>query len=89
VKDIERNCRGIIGDNDKPQPNNEFDLSSVDILRKAYEKAGIIFLWMPITDFSTTGRELMSPQAALVLKRVLEKGHQVYVHCNAGMYERF
>ncbi|CAF4632956.1 unnamed protein product [Rotaria sp. Silwood1] len=85
VKDIERNCQGILGDNHVPEPNNEFDLASVDILRKAYEQAGLLFLWVPITDLSSTGRELMSPQATLVLKTILDKGHKVYVHCNAGM----
>lgn len=84
VQDIERNSRAIIGDEHAPEPNNEYDLASVDILRKAYEQAGILFLWVPITDFSSTGRELMSPQATLVLKTILEKGHRVYVHCNAG-----
>jgi atypical dual specificity phosphatase len=83
-KDIERNCQSILGDSHVPEPNNEYDLASVDILRKAYEQAGILFLWVPITDMSSTGRELMSPQAALVLKTILEKGHRVYVHCNAG-----
>jgi len=85
VKDIERNCQAILGDRHVPEPNNEYDLGSVDILRKTYEQAGILFLWVPITDFSSTGRELMSPQATLVLKTLLEKGHKVYVHCNAGM----
>lgn len=83
-KDIERNCQSILGNRHVPEPNNEYDLASVDILRKAYEQAGILFLWVPITDMSSTGRELMSPQAALVLKTLLEKGHRVYVHCNAG-----
>jgi len=85
VKDIERHCKKILGDDHVPAVNNEYDLRSVDILSKAYEKAGILFLWIPITDFSSTGRELMSPQATLVLKTLLEKGHRVYVHCNAGM----
>lgn len=84
VKDIERNCKAILGDKHVPEPNNEFDLRSVDILRKAYEQAGIVFLWVPTPDLSSTGRELMSPQSALVLKTLLEKGHRVYVHCNAG-----
>ena len=84
VKDIERNCKSILGNRHVPEPNNEYDLASVDILRKAYEQAGILFLWVPITDLSSTGRELMSPQSALVLKTLLEKGHRVYVHCNAG-----
>lgn len=83
-KDIERNCQAILGDDHVPEPNNEFDLASVDILRKAYEQAGVLFLWVPITDMSSTGRELMSPQAALVLKTLIDKGHRVYVHCNAG-----
>ncbi|CAF1307928.1 unnamed protein product [Adineta steineri] len=89
VKDIERNCKKILGDDHVPEPNNEYDLASVDILRKAYEQAGILFLWVPITDLSSTGRELMSPQATLVLKTVLEKGHKVYVHCNAGVGRAF
>jgi len=85
IKDIERNCKDILGDKHVPDSNNEYDLASVDKLRKAYEQAGILFLWVPITDFSSTGRELMSPQATLVLKTLLDKGHRVYVHCNAGM----
>jgi len=83
-KDIERNCKSILGDKHVPEPNNEFDLASVDILRKAYEQAGILFLWVPIIDMSSTGRELMLPQSALVLRSLLDKGHRVYVHCNAG-----
>ncbi len=82
--DIEQNCKAILGDDHVPAANKEYDLASVDILRKAYDQAGILFLWVPITDFSSIGKELMSPQATLVLKTVLEKGHKVYVHCNAG-----
>ena len=86
VKDIERNCQEILGVNYKSETNNEYDLSPVDILRKVYEKSGMLLMWIPITDFSSIGRELMSPQATLVLKTLLEKGHKVYVHCNAGMF---
>ncbi|CAF1617530.1 unnamed protein product [Adineta ricciae] len=89
IKDIEKNCKKILGDDHVPEPNNEYDLASVDILRKAYEQAGILFLWVPITDLSSTGRELMSPQSTLVLKTLLAKGHKVYVHCNAGVGRAF
>jgi len=89
VKDIERNCKEILGDEHVPEPNNEYDLAAVDILRKAYEQSGILFLWVPITDLSSTGRELMSPQATLVLKTALDKGHKVYVNCNVGVGRAF
>ena len=84
LNDIERNCVAIVGEEKIKKDRNDTDLEVVEALRTAYEQADILFMWLPTTDFSTTGRELMSPQAALVLKTMLEKGHRVYVHCNAG-----
>lgn len=86
LNDMERNCSAIVGQDKIKKDRNEYDLEIVQTLRTVYDRSDILFMWLPITDFSTTGRELMSPQAALVLKTMLDKGHRVYVHCNAGWF---
>ena len=86
TSDIEGNCLDIIGQDALKADRNECDLDAVDSLRRVYEQNKILFIWIPIPDFSSTGRELMSPQAALVLKTMLDKGHRIYVHCNAGRW---
>ena len=88
TKDIERNCLEIIGPDTVKADRDENNLDAADALRRTYEERNMLFIWMPITDFSSTGRELMSPQAALVLKTMLDKGHRIYVHCNAGTSRR-
>lgn len=89
LNDMERNCAAIVGKDKIKKDRNEYDLEIVETLRTVYDRSDILFMWLPITDFSTTGRELMSPQAALVLKTMLDKGHRVYVHCNAGSFRFF
>jgi atypical dual specificity phosphatase len=88
TKDIERHCLGIIGPDAVKCDRDEYSLDAVNAMRKAYEENNILFIWIPITDFSSNGRELMSPQAAIVLKTMLDKGHRIYVHCNAGTSKR-
>lgn len=89
MADIERNCVAIYGAEKQKKERNEYDLEIVETMKRIYEQSNILFIWMPITDFSSIGREMMSPQAALVLKTMLEKGHRVYVHCNAGVGRAF
>ncbi|XP_053301262.1 laforin [Pleuronectes platessa] len=50
-----------------------------------YKDCGMVYLWMPTPDMSTEGRIRMLPQAVFLLKGLLENGHTVYVHCNAGV----
>lgn len=88
TKDIERHSWEIIGPDTIIADRKDNDLDAVDSLRRTYEERNMLFIWIPITDFSSTGRELMSPQAALVLKTMLDKGHRIYVHCNAGKSKR-
>jgi atypical dual specificity phosphatase len=89
MSDIEQNCREIIGNETVQNDQDQVDLDSMRKLRDVYEKANILFIWIPVADFSSTGRELMLAQATLILKTMLDKGHRVYVHCNAGRFLLF
>lgn len=50
-----------------------------------YRDSGLSYIWMPTQDMSTEGRIQMLPQAVFLLFGLLENGHSVYVHCNAGV----
>ncbi|KAL8453094.1 hypothetical protein Emed_000964 [Eimeria media] len=50
-----------------------------------YESAGIRYVWMPTEDMSDACRKLVVAQCALLLDALLQNGHCVYVHCNAGV----
>lgn len=58
---------------------------SPEILMKLYKEEGLAYVWMPTPDMSTEGRIQMLPQAVCLLHALLENGHTVYVHCNAGV----
>ncbi|XP_053337962.1 laforin isoform X2 [Clarias gariepinus] len=50
-----------------------------------YRDCGLAYVWIPTPDMSTEGRVRMLPQAVYLLYGLLENGHSVYVHCNAGV----
>ena len=81
---MEVHCQDIITSGTTQPSKDQTDLDTILSVRSAYEQANIVLIWMPIRDFSSVGRELTSPQATVVLKALLDKGHRVYVHCNAG-----
>ncbi|XP_052606999.1 laforin isoform X1 [Peromyscus californicus insignis] len=56
-----------------------------DTMMKLYKEEGLAYIWMPTPDMSTEGRVQMLPQAVCLLHALLENGHTVYVHCNAGV----
>ncbi|KAJ7403652.1 laforin isoform X2 [Pitangus sulphuratus] len=58
---------------------------SPEILMKLYKEEGLAYVWLPTADMSTEGRIQMLPQAVCLLHGLLENGHTVYVHCNAGV----
>ncbi|XP_027652757.1 laforin isoform X4 [Falco biarmicus] len=58
---------------------------SPEVLMKLYKEEGLAYVWMPTPDMSTEGRIQMLPQAVCLLHGLLENGHTVYVHCNAGV----
>ncbi|XP_039202784.1 laforin isoform X2 [Crotalus tigris] len=58
---------------------------SPEVLMKLYKEEGLAYVWMPTPDMSTEGRVQMLPQAVYLLHGLLENGHTVYVHCNAGV----
>ncbi|KAM7173020.1 laforin isoform 2-T2 [Macrochelys suwanniensis] len=58
---------------------------SPEVLMKLYKEEGLAYVWMPTPDMSTEGRIQMLPQAVCLLHGLLENGHKVYVHCNAGV----
>ncbi|XP_019383032.1 PREDICTED: laforin [Gavialis gangeticus] len=74
--DINQNSWGC---NRYPEP------MSPEILMKLYKEEGLAYVWMPTPDMSTEGRIQMLPQAVCLLHGLLENGHIVYVHCNAGV----
>ncbi|XP_004702022.1 laforin [Echinops telfairi] len=74
--DIVQNCSGC---NRSPEP------MTPDTMMKLYREEGLVYIWMPTPDMSTEGRVQMLPQAVCLLHALLENGHTVYVHCNAGV----
>ncbi|KAB0366304.1 hypothetical protein FD754_010460 [Muntiacus muntjak] len=74
--DIVQNSSGC---NRYPEP------MTPDTMIKLYKEEGLAYIWMPTPDMSTEGRVQMLPQAVCLLHALLEKGHTVYVHCNAGV----
>nr|4RKK_A Chain A, Laforin [Homo sapiens]4RKK_C Chain C, Laforin [Homo sapiens] len=74
--DIVQNSSGC---NRYPEP------MTPDTMIKLYREEGLAYIWMPTPDMSTEGRVQMLPQAVCLLHALLEKGHIVYVHSNAGV----
>lgn len=64
---------------------NPEEAMSPETMMHLYKDTGLAYLWMPTPDMSTEGRIRMLPQAVLLLHSLLENGHIVYVHCNAGV----
>ncbi|KAM4633178.1 laforin isoform 1-T1 [Polymixia lowei] len=56
-----------------------------ETMTQLYKDCGLVYVWMPTADMSTEGRIRMLPQAVFLLHGLLENGHTVYVHCNAGV----
>ncbi|XP_061899492.1 laforin [Entelurus aequoreus] len=61
------------------------DAMTVDTMMHLYNDCGLVYVWMPTPDMSTEGRVRMLPQAVFLLHGLLENGHTVYIHCNAGV----
>ncbi|XP_072266343.1 laforin [Pyxicephalus adspersus] len=74
--DVVQNSKGCNQYNEAMSPDTMFRL---------YKDAGITYIWIPTPDMSTEGRVRMLPQAVYLLFGLLENGHTVYVHCNAGV----
>ncbi|KAL8428231.1 hypothetical protein Efla_005333 [Eimeria flavescens] len=58
---------------------------SPEAVSQLYESSGLRYVWMPTEDMSDAGRKLAVAQCALLLDALLQNGHIVYVHCNAGV----
>ncbi|XP_061667833.1 laforin isoform X1 [Syngnathoides biaculeatus] len=58
---------------------------TTDAMIQLYNRCGLAYVWIPTPDMSTEGRIRMLPQAVFLLHGLLENGHTVYVHCNAGV----
>ncbi|XP_053567818.1 laforin [Bombina bombina] len=58
---------------------------TAETMIRVYKDAGLVYIWIPTPDMSTEGRIRMLPQAVYLLFGLLENGHTVYVHCNAGV----
>lgn len=56
-----------------------------DEISNGYQQSNIEFYRFPITDFDAVdmGNKLVEP--VQMLGSLMEKGHRVYVHCNAGI----
>ncbi|XP_042359023.1 laforin isoform X1 [Plectropomus leopardus] len=58
---------------------------TTETMMHLYKDCGLVYVWLPTPDMSTEGRIRMLPQAVYLLHGLLENGHTVYVHCNAGV----
>lgn len=56
-----------------------------EAVSQLYESTGFRYVWMPTEDMSDVCRKLIVAQCALILDALLQNGHSVYVHCNAGV----
>ena len=54
-------------------------------LNEYYQKVGIAYYRLPIEDFNEDDLVAKLPTAVGLLKRLLDAGQQVYLHCTAGM----
>ncbi|MBN3311095.1 EPM2A protein, partial [Amia calva] len=61
------------------------EVMSPETMMELYRDYGLVYVWIPTPDMSTEGRIRMLPQAVFLLHGLLENGHTVYVHCNAGV----
>ncbi|XP_022073074.1 laforin [Acanthochromis polyacanthus] len=64
---------------------NPEEAMTPETMMHLYKDSGLVYVWMPTPDMSTEGRIRMLPQAVFLLYGLLENGHTVYVHCNAGV----
>ncbi|XP_067338893.1 laforin isoform X2 [Channa argus] len=64
---------------------NPEDAMTPETMMYLYKDCGLVYVWIPTPDMSTEGRIRMLPQAVFLLHGLLENGHTVYVHCNAGV----
>lgn len=65
--------------------NSLEELDSPESLSEYFISNGFGYIWFPTTDMSSTRRQLMIPQAAIILQKLLDLNHVIYVHCNAGV----
>ncbi|XP_028295742.1 laforin [Gouania willdenowi] len=75
--DVVNNCHGCRRDSSEAM--------TTETMMHLYRDCGLAYVWMPTADMSTEGRVRMLPQAVFLLHGLLENGHTVYVHCNAGV----
>ncbi|XP_023262840.1 laforin [Seriola lalandi dorsalis] len=64
---------------------NAEETMTPETMMHLYKDCGLVYVWIPTPDMSTEGRIRMLPQAVFLLHGLLENGHTVYVHCNAGV----
>ncbi|XP_064412025.1 laforin isoform X2 [Latimeria chalumnae] len=65
--------------------NRKMEPVTPETMMELYRDTGLAYVWIPTPDMSTEGRVRMLPQAVYLLHGLLETGHTVYVHCNAGV----
>ena len=53
--------------------------------RTAADRAGLVFCSVPIEDFNRVQLQTCLPDSVAVLEGMLKQGHNVYVHCSAGV----
>eukprot|EP00928_Gymnodinium_smaydae_P043989 TRINITY_DN29381_c0_g1_i1.p1 TRINITY_DN29381_c0_g1~~TRINITY_DN29381_c0_g1_i1.p1 ORF type:complete len:353 (-),score=46.39 TRINITY_DN29381_c0_g1_i1:83-1090(-) len=73
-EDCKRNCVAGIGMDEEPLT-----------VAREYEKRGIEYIWLPTYDMSCDGRAMMLPHASHLFSSLLQRGHVIYSHCNAGV----
>ena len=53
--------------------------------RTAADKVGLVFCRGPIEHFKSRPRQSSLPDSVAALERMLKQGHNLYVHCSAGV----
>jgi len=73
--------------NNFPDPEHfpEWDKRTPQVIYDLFKEYSLAYVWIPTTDMSTQDRANMLPQAAFILGALIQNGHAVYVHCNAGV----
>uniref|UniRef100_A0A3P9IXN3 Laforin n=1 Tax=Oryzias latipes TaxID=8090 RepID=A0A3P9IXN3_ORYLA len=64
---------------------NPAEVMTSETMTRLHQDSGLVYVWLPTPDMSTEGRIRMLPQAVFLLHGLLQNGHTVYVHCNAGV----
>jgi atypical dual specificity phosphatase len=67
------------------QHEGDRNYAGIESERSAARRAGLTFESVPVKDFNNAALQLRLPDCVTALARLLDQGHIVYVHCQAGI----